>query len=482
MRSFKEFINEKTYAKSGLGKWFNQQSAGGGAGWDRYGTTGTKLGKCGDAKEGEPYSACLSRQKAEKLGKKGIASFVRRKRKAQKDAGRDEIGSGGKGKKPINVKTGVTDKDPKKRGIQDAVKLRVDSDLEVLVVQDKDGNAAIYKSMKDAKKKAKEISGKVIRGRDGQILVQVLKDPSLRKQGVMQEKNNPRIPRKKGQPAGSDKHSDLYTDENPKDTIHGLGFKDVETARASIKKIEASGRKHAHKVQAAIAMEQRAREMGKKKEAAVYRTYIEKMKKKTKAMRKYEDWSEKYKKSIDCDNPKGFSQKAHCAGRKKNEEALDEKNVPVNPSLWKKAIAKAKQKFDVYPSAYANAWASKWYKSQGGKWTTKESVELDECSCGCNTCDDTTTEAAEYQGREVKLNDPFRLPTGSKKKFGVYVKNEKGNVVKVTFGDPNMDIKRDDPGRRSSFRARHNCDNPGPKYKARYWSCYQWRAGAKVDN
>ena len=95
-------------------------------------------------------------------------------------------------------------------------------------------------------------------------------------------KNNPRIPRKKGQPAGSDKHSDLYTDENPKGTIHGLGFKDVKTAKASVKKIEGSGKSHAHKIQAAIAMEQRARVMGKTQEAAVYRAYIEKMKKITK--------------------------------------------------------------------------------------------------------------------------------------------------------------------------------------------------------
>ena len=245
----------------------------------------------------------------------------------------------------------------------------------------------------------------------------------------------PRIPRKKGQPAGSDKHSDLYTDENPKGTIHGLGFKDVETAKASVKKIESSGKSHAHKIQAAIAMEQRARVMGKTAEAAVYRKYIEKMKKITKQkqqkedftqkdvndlekfadrilakygidveftrhfvdrlndprnspeikvselqrffkkiqrnkgknirnnpdveavlkdmstnlnlpvviktkgddsfevtnktiMRKkdfrttskvisYEKWSDKYKKSIDCNNPKGFSQRAHCQGRKK---------------------------------------------------------------------------------------------------------------------------------------------------------------------
>lgn len=82
--------------------------------------------------------------------------------------------------------------------------------------------------------------------------------------------------------------------------------------------------------------------------------------------------------------------------------------------------------------------------------------------------------------REKKtLNKPFRTPDGPKK-FSVYVKNEKGNVVKVNFGDPNMEIKRDDPARRKNFRARHNCANPGPKWKARYWSCYQWRAGAPV--
>ena len=96
----------------------------------------------------------------------------------------------------------------------------------------------------------------------------------------------PRIPRKKGQPAGSDKHSDLYTDENPKGTIKGLGFKDVATARASVSKIKNSGKKHAHKIQAAVAMEQRAKEMGKSAEAAIYRKFINQMKEKTKEMNK----------------------------------------------------------------------------------------------------------------------------------------------------------------------------------------------------
>jgi nicotinic acid mononucleotide adenylyltransferase len=102
----------------------------------------------------------------------------------------------------------------------------------------------------------------------------------------IQMSEEPRIPRKKGQPAGSDKHSDLYTDENPKGTIQGLGFKDVETARASVSKIKNSGKTHAHKIQAAVAMEQRAKEMGKSAEAKIYRTFIDKMKEKTKEMQK----------------------------------------------------------------------------------------------------------------------------------------------------------------------------------------------------
>ena len=99
----------------------------------------------------------------------------------------------------------------------------------------------------------------------------------------------------------------------------------------------------------------------------------------------------------------------------------------------------------------------------------------------CNCFGHELTEA-EYQGKKVELNNPTRSSDG-KKKFYVYVKNEKGNVIKLGFGDPNMEIKRDDPKRRKAFRARHSCDDDiGPKYKARYWSCMQWRADAKVNN
>jgi|TARA_Y100000287_G_scaffold175933_1_gene166092 hypothetical protein len=92
---------------------------------------------------------------------------------------------------------------------------------------------------------------------------------------------------------------------------------------------------------------------------------------------------------------------------------------------------------------------------------------LSDASCGCP---DLIPEA-EYRGRKVTLNKPMQ---GDVKKFKVYVKNAKGNVVKVNFGDKNMRIKKSNPKRRKSFRARHNCKSPGPKWKARYWSCRKW--------
>ena len=114
------------------------------------------------------------------------------------------------------------------------------------------------------------------------------------------------------------------------------------------------------------------------------------------------------------------------------------------------------------------------------KYLKKESVELEETYDGDDFFEaygvmyfneDEQIDEAEYQGRKVSLGKPTR---GDVKKFKVYVKNPKGNVVKVNFGDPNMKIRKSNPGARKSFRARHNCDNPGPRHKARYWSCRKW--------
>ena len=85
--------------------------------------------------------------------------------------------------------------------------------------------------------------------------------------------------------------------------------------------------------------------------------------------------------------------------------------------------------------------------------------------------EDDALDEAEYRGRKVPLGKPMQ---GDVKKFKVYVKKPNGNVVKVNFGDPNMRIRKSNPARRRSFRARHNCANPGPRTKARYWSCRKW--------
>ena len=194
-----------------------------------------------------------------------------------------------------------------------------------------------------------------------------------------------------------------------------------------------------------------------------------------------------------------------------------EKNVPTDPGKWSYYKSQAKKKFDVYPSAYANGWAAKQYKEAGGGWkkAKKESVEEARGTCWVGykqvgmkkkgdkmvpNCVKEITEIfyevdgkgygytfeyirendlkeAEYQGRKVKLNKPMQ---GDKKKFKVYVKNDKGNVVVVHFGQGGdakggtMRIRKSNPDARRAFRARHNCDSPGPRHKARYWSCKKW--------
>ncbi len=300
-------------------------------------------------------------------------------------------------------------------------------------------------------------------------------------------------------------------------------------------------------------------------------------------------WSKKYKKSIDCNNPKGFSQKAHCAGRKKREGTMSLKleelvgkkltEEQFDEAAGKKDACyhKVKARYDVWPSAYASGALVKCRKVGAKNWgnkSKKESVNIlgvkkinegkfrvhfdlnpdaspaerlglmsvevkaknkkeaekmvadkfvggmklirksktkklkedniklskkemgklhkdgkvkkgeheiefnesydvwnDKTKVGYTLEFKHDVSEAEYQGRKVKLGKPMQ---GDSKKFKVYVKNPKGNVVKVNFGQKGMNIKKSNPDRRKSFRARHNCDNPGPRHKARYWSCRKW--------
>ena len=126
--------------------------------------------------------------------------------------------------------------------------------------------------------------------------------------------------------------------------------------------------------------------------------------------------------------------------------------------------------------AFASAWAALqragYAKNPDGKWVEKTQP-------GASAVHVPGTEwevqKAEYQGRQVTLDKPFRLPAGSNKKFGVYVKDG-DRVKRVTFGDPNMEIRRDDPQARANFRSRHSCDTATDKTSARYWSCRMWSA------
>ncbi len=247
-------LNE-VYRKSGLGKWFHDESAGGKPGWDRYNTKGERVGECGDAKKGEPYAACLSKQKAAKLGKEKIGTFVKRKRAAQSEAGRGKKGSGRKGKKPINVDTGI------------------------------------------------------------------------REQYDVDKKGPSTTP---GQKMNIDKRNKRF--KTPPCMIDN---KQVEQPE-----------------------------------------YMNKI------------------------MNKSVSQILGEAKEVNEMMELLEKNSPTNKKLWSKAKSLARQKFDVYPSAYANAWAAKWYKKKGGGWRKLNENEMPYDNLGQDV--DSSPEQAEDMNYAIK--------------------------------------------------------------------------------
>jgi hypothetical protein len=300
-------LNE-VYRKSGLGKWFHDESAGGKPGWDRYNSKGERVGECGDAKKGEPYAACLSKQKAAKLGKEKIGSFVERKRAAQSEAGRGKKGSGGKGKKPINVDTGVNEQyDVDKKGPSMTPGQKMDID----------------KRNKRFKTPPCAIDNKE---------VEMPEDYSI------SEEKNPKL----NKPMKGDvKKFKVYV-KNEKGNVVKVNFGDKNM---EIKRDDPKRRKNF-----------RARHSCDDNPGP-----------KTKA--RY--WS--------CQMWRGDKSVSQMLGEAKDiQETVEllEKNTPTNKKLWSQAKSLARQKFDVYPSAYANAWAAKWYKKKGGTWKSmNESIE-----------------------------------------------------------------------------------------------------------
>lgn len=135
-----------------------------------------------------------------------------------------------------------------------------------------------------------------------------------------------------------------------------------------------------------------------------------------------------------------------------------------NGAQWEYQLVSKKEATSLERASSQGSWFSRKIKP------LKPAMRIDESTASAGT--------GEYKGRSVKLEKPFRLPKGSKKKFGVYVKNDKGNIIQVKFGDPNMEIKRDDPARRKSFMARHQCSTKKDKTTPGYWSCKAWELSA----
>ena len=338
---YTDIILEKVYADSGLGKWFNRESADGEPGWDRYNTKGERVGKCGDSKEGEAYAACLSKQKAQKLGKKKIGSFVRRKRSAQKKAGRGEKGDvKGKGKKPVFVKTGVTE-----------VKESYDK---FLVENSNNVFPLVFPSIEAHELLPFDLiiteSGEFLnvdmieQTEDGDLEVTTTGECGCEHKSKM-KKNTVMgfVDVTEGQEFNEfGEEIELYEEENKKVKLNKIMRGDVKKYKVYVK----NDKGNVVKVNFGDPNMEIKRDDPERRK--------------------------NFRARHNCDNPGPRWKARYWACKtwssKSVSSMLSEENKPKNPKKWSSCIAQAKAKFDVYPSAYANAWASKCYKSKGGKW------------------------------------------------------------------------------------------------------------------
>lgn len=344
-----KLLIEKVFSNSGLGKWFNKESAGGGPGWDRYNTKGDRVGKCGDADEGDSYSACLSKQKAKKLGKEKIGSFVRRKRAAQKKAGRGKKGTGSKkGKKPIFVKTGVTE---------------VKESYEYFLVE---GSANVFSMEFDSITAAELLPCDVVINESGQMFEI---DEIHIKENLIET---------------------TMTGENGIEITESFG---PETIMGFVDNLEeTSFSEYGDKIEVYEEQNKKVK-LNKimKGDVKKYKVYVKNDKGNVvkvnfgdpnmEIKRDDPERRKNFRARHNCDNPgprwkarywacKTWSSKSVSSMLKEELEILDEasKNKAKDPKKWSSCISQAKAKFDVYPSAYANAWAAKCYKGKGGKW------------------------------------------------------------------------------------------------------------------
>ena len=201
-------------------------------------------------------------------------------------------------------------------------------------------------------------------------------------------------------------------------------------------------------------------------------TWYDSNKKKLEKLADEEDWDSFYEMGFDKfpeadqdDVAQAMNKAAMSSGLFEAEEVAE---MPTEKELEDMAFGDKKLQKGVKMGDY-----DKKNKMPKASPTELKPEELKKLKTESKKKDDEVIEEAEYRGRKVKLNKPFYTPGGPRKR-AVYVTNDKGNVVKVGFGDPNMRIKKHLPGHRKSYRARHHCENPGPRWKANYWSCRMW--------
>ena len=494
-------VNCGSITNENLRQWFQKGGAGGTTkgGWDRYGSEGQKLGKCGGGKEGGAYAACLSAEKAKKLGPKGRASFVRRKRSAQKKGGDAKKGKQRtKSKKPTYVKT-------KAENTMNEMK-----SLKQLLSKVKGG--------KIDKKTAKDLDNLVTRG-DGFVVITKSKKDGYNRFNAnrVDDRGIEVVPHyrdfKPGKVKGMMRHK-------PEHLLGDINWKDVKDiymeSKMNLKLEELVGKP--------ITEAQFDEAAGKKD--ACYR----------KVKARYDVWPSAYAsgalvkcRKVGAANWGNKSKKESVNESKKEKDQIIKylQGLGFNERTAKNAVAKS---YNYISKAYRNigtrykgdlianilnkkenvnevkVWSLdekcwKGYEKKGTKkmfgkvypnCVKKEGVQTNvwlgenELYYESNTGESggysfnfkkEDVNEAEYQGRKVKLG---KIMQGDAKKFKVYVKNPKGNVVKVNFGQGGdakggtMRIRKSNPKARANFRARHNCDNPGPRHKARYWSCRKW--------
>ena len=428
MISLQDIVNEN------LRKWFKKSSEGGEE-WVRVSTTGKILGPCGKKKAQKNPARCLPKKKAQSLSKKDRAKTARKKKRG-----------GSKGKQFV--------KNTKKATVRLKKEIQMESlkDIKAIIkkVLEKEGGAAGLKPIKKAVAKADapkgfnlektlDTMGGVKQHKDGDYI----STPLSEVKGAIEEMLD------------DYRAYEAHCMEEDMDEAHCMEAieeqcmgEDVDEAHCMEEDME-----EAHCMEEDMeeghCMEEDMYE-GKKKPA-------DRCKRKADSV--YGKKTSAYKSGAIVKCRKGMIWKKGKKSKKNEEKELkNPKKADLNKDGKLSSYEKARGK------GIEKAMGISEYDVEDGQ-DVKEFIEFMRENYL------NTLEEAEYKGRKVKLGKPMR---GDVKKFKVYVKNPKGNVVKVNFGQKGMNIKKNNPKRRKAFRARHNCDNPGPRHKARYWACRTW--------